>query len=191
MRAPALLLCTVLGVFLTASPGACQGSPSTSLPAGPAPELDPIARLVGAWELHVEQFRPGSEDWIVVPSDTSLVWLEMDGRYVRQRLVLRPPGQRPLTTDFLFSFDPWERRYRVAVLDDLFGLLDVFEGTWEGGTLRVDNVESRTFFSDQGIASRFDLDLEEDRIHVRQWISYDEGATWTELYRGSATRIPR
>lgn len=83
-----------------------------------------------------------------------------------------------------FSFDVAQQRYRVAALDDVSGLLDIFEGTLDAdGALTVDNLRSGTYYADrrgERVHTRlrfapadgglFRLDVQESR---------DRGSHWT------------
>jgi hypothetical protein len=104
------------------------------------------------------------------------------GKYVELRGVFRFHGfAKPIELVFLWSFDPFQKRVRAAVLDDFVGLLDVFEQE-QASPLRVSNVPHGTYFpDDKGRRgnSRFTIhQLERGGIRIEQETSMDGGRTW-------------
>ncbi|MBK8249842.1 MAG: MBL fold metallo-hydrolase [Gemmatimonadetes bacterium] len=150
--------------------------------------LRPLRFLLGRWA--------GTQ----FPADTSrataLPTLELSSEFVpvlggaAYEGRMTAPGYRFVLT---LSFDAAQQRYRVGALDDVSGLLDVFEGTLHGdGALVVDNVRAGTYYVNprgERIHSRltftptagelFRLDVDE---------STDGGGTWKPATRYEAAR---
>lgn len=105
------------------------------------------------------------------------------GKYVELRGVFHFQGfEKPIELLFIWSFDPFQKRVRAAVLDDLVGLFDVFEQE-QASPLRVSNVPHGTYFPDEKGRrghSRFTVyHLERGVIRIDQEVSVDGGKTWT------------
>ncbi len=78
------------------------------------------------------------------------------------------------------SYDQYRDVYRVAVLDDSSGLLDIYEGAVEDGVLRVDNLRADTSYRAGGVEVHFRLvwDMSEPVIDYDIDASVDGGETW-------------
>src|SRR5262249_48952547 len=129
---------------LSAAAQTSPAAPARPTPAapvlrtGPAAELAPFAALVGRFNVALEQYRPKRKEWVPCPVVRSEISREFDGRYLRWRIdVTPPPGEHgePFRVDFLFSWDVWLKTYRIVALDDVVGLLDVYDGRFVDGVL--------------------------------------------------------
>lgn len=114
------------------------------------------------------------------------------GRYVELRGTFRFAGfARPIEIVFLWSYDPFQNEYRLAVLDDYSGLLDVFEQE-SSSPLTLSNVRPGTFFQDaKGRRSynQVTVHFAGDGALRMQWAgSTDEGKTWREYARVTLRR---
>ena len=88
-----------------------------------------------------------------------------------------PGHDRPVAMLLLFSYDPFQKLVRVAILDDLVGLLDGFAGSWQGSELVVTNLACDSRF--HGANSRLTLAMQDaDRFEIRSDVSMDRGKTW-------------
>lgn len=105
--------------------------------------------------------------------------------------VVKVKGGKALTTTletagytFLmyFSYDVDLDRYRITSLDDVSGLLDVYEGTFdESGALVVSNVGTGTGYTYLGARHHNRLRLEPNGDTGWKWeieVTTDLGATW-------------
>jgi hypothetical protein len=102
-------------------------------------------------------------------------YVELRGRYPFAGF------ERPVELVLLWSYDPFQKEYRLAVLDDLVGLLDVFEQD-QSEPLRVANVHHGTYFAaGEGRRgwSRMTVAFANGRLaHIGVESSSDEGKTW-------------
>ncbi|MEM7730170.1 MAG: hypothetical protein AAF311_12990 [Pseudomonadota bacterium] len=89
-------------------------------------------------------------------------------------------GGTAITTHLTLSYDQYRDVYRVAVLDDSSGLLDIYEGTVEDGVLRVDNLRADTFYmaGDMKVHFRLVWDMTDTVIDYDVDASVDGGETW-------------
>lgn len=91
-----------------------------------------------------------------------------------------------ITLQSEFSFDQFRDRYRIAVLDDDFGLMDIYEGRFVSDTLLVaTNLRSDTHFPlEDGRAMHFQLrwDFSEPTVHFDVLLTVDGGANWLPFF---------
>ena len=64
--------------------------------------------------------------------------LRENGRYPGPDAVFEP--------ETIHSFDPYRHVFRSAVLEETAGLMDIYEGSLEGGRLILTNEKSGTFY---------------------------------------------
>ena len=111
----------------------------------------------------------------------------VSGRYVELRGTFDFAGfEKPMEIVMLWSYDPFQKEYRLAVLDDFAGLLDVFEQE-SANPLKLSNVRHGTFFQDaKGRRSYNSVTVHflDDGALRMQWAgSLDDGKTWQEFAR--------
>ncbi|MGB3455644.1 MAG: hypothetical protein WBG08_01960 [Litorimonas sp.] len=89
-------------------------------------------------------------------------------------------GGSPITTHLTLTYDQYRDIYRVAVLDNSSGLLDIYEGTVEDGVLSVDNLRADTFYmyGDTKVHFRLVWDMTGPVIDYDVDASVDGGDIW-------------
>jgi hypothetical protein len=102
-----------------------------------------LAPMAGTWRVETEFFRPKLARWDKGEAFTALVTMRYEGLYIETELV--PPfGTQGYATRMAFSFDKFRKTYRMALIENIVGLLDIFEGGFNGDTLWVDNRRTGT-----------------------------------------------
>ncbi|QLC22963.1 hypothetical protein HFP51_12670 [Parasphingopyxis sp. CP4] len=123
---------------------------------------------------------------------TDLAASEAEGRIILGGHILREDTQieqQPgdlITLQTQFSFDQFRNLYRIAVVDDDFGLMDIYEGRFISDTLLVaTNLRSDTHFPlEDGRAMHFQLrwDFSELVVHFDVLLTVDGGANWRPFF---------
>ncbi|WDI30745.1 DUF1579 family protein [Hyphococcus flavus] len=90
------------------------------------------------------------------------------------------------------SYDPYRKVYRVSVLDDTFGLMDIYEGRFiEENILAVTNLRADTYFplNDEGDRLHFMLrwDMSADVKKFDVLMTRDGGASWSPYFEMTYT----
>lgn len=159
--------------------------------AGAQAQDDPSARQIEA----IARLAPLAGDWVVsgqvmgpggaLALDTG----EAQTRFVfndrgledNARIDLGGEGATHLRT--LFSYDPYRGLYRLSVMDDTFGLLDIYEGDFDdAGRLVVTNLRSDTSYPIEGGQLHFKLVYDfthADGHDFDIYMSADRGENWT------------
>jgi hypothetical protein len=81
--------------------------------------------------------------------------------------------------------------YRKAALDDVWGILDLYQGTIEDGKLVIDNLDAGTFFPiDENTWRGFRLTMELKTERRWMWIDKtdDNGKTWQPAFKSEYVR---
>lgn len=111
---------------------------------------DRLKPFVGEFEGTFEQLNPHQKDaqWTAAPVRLSGRWIVSE-HYAELRGTFRLTGfEKPMEFVFLWSWDPFQKEYRLALLEDFAGLLDVFEQD-STAPLTLSNVSHGTFFEDE------------------------------------------
>ncbi len=128
-----------------------------------AQQTDPGVRARAA----VEKLTPllGSYQLISdYSSDGGKSWTKAEPTTVNFRRILKGMGIREVSTspevpvfhlDTTFSYDQYRSVYRVMVLDDTWGVMDIYEGTIKGGALIVTNIRAQTGFPISADVTRY------------------------------------
>lgn len=153
--------------------------------------LDRLAFMLGTFEVTSEESNPQGE-W--APRPTHRITMERDlydAIMVENRRL--PEGDDGISTMTVFGYDPFREEYRVVVNGSFLGLVDVFEGTFDGGRLVLDNVSSGTsYHAPNGAVYNYQLWFEdtEGPGYARGInISWDGGETFYPWVRGVATPV--
>jgi hypothetical protein len=154
---------------------------------------DPLEPFIGEFTATHEERNHTTSEWMSRPMTLTGRPIA-SGKYVELRGVFHFHGfDKPIELVFLWSFDPFQKRVRAAVLDDFVGLLDVFEQE-QASPLRVSNVPHGTYFPDEKGRrghSRFTVHhLERGVIRIDQEVSVDGGKSWTPGSRLTMTPKP-
>lgn len=157
----------------------------------PSEGMKPLQGLLGTWLITpIQQDSSGS--WVRRPGLPAEFKLALAGKaIVADPTSLLSPGW--VSSIETFSWDPFQRVYRLTWHDSLSGLLDVYEGVIEGSTLRFDNLGSGTFWTTPDGTSyafrlEYDLVATDGVREARVFDSTDGGSTWT-LYQRTEYRM--
>lgn len=141
-----LFACLCLGSF--ASPAYAQQSaapPAGGIAelVGVSAEMERLSPMEGTWKVDAELYRPKLQRWDKGESFTAFFAKRYGGHYIETELVPLS-GTQGYVAHIAFSYDKFRREYRAFFRENIFGLLDIFEGNFEGDTLLVSNRETGT-----------------------------------------------
>jgi len=156
-------------------------------------EESPLAFLEGhegEWIVSGRRATPsGWEDSARLPAQIESLY---GGRaYIETSIIDFGDEQSGLTT--LISWDGFRDVYRIAALDEGFGLLDIYEGRLDSeGRLIATNLRSDTYFA-FGESTRMHFQLRwtfesEDRFLFEVLMTSDGGANWSPYFELIYTR---
>jgi hypothetical protein len=165
----------ILFVFIFAFAAHAQDHPP--LPTSPPEQMNALHALIGTWTATAHSTRPGVE---AAPSTKVTFTRDLKDRFIRMdgSFIFDPKAQPVLIRGY-YSYDRFQNVYRLAILDDAAGLLDVYEGVMRRNEITVTNLRTGTFFGRDRIfgAIRF-LNFSPDGFDVELDGSNDEGRSW-------------
>ncbi|MGB6230577.1 MAG: hypothetical protein WBF53_10670 [Litorimonas sp.] len=177
-----LLLSAACLIGLSAWPAATLAAEPETAAAAVHPHTAAMAKLaplMGDFTLSGTQNNPdGSVSTLV---ETRATGGPVLGRTALKLETVADPGNGyPVRTELTLGYDQYRDLYRIAVLDNSSGLLDIYEGTVEDGVLRVDNLRTDTYYmaGDMKVHFRLVWDLTDPVIDYRVDASVDGGEVW-------------
>ncbi len=110
----------------------------------PHTEMQKLSSMVGNWSLSMEYSPDDGASWQKAPQS------QVEFSYQLKQLVIgeRPTDDAGVTfqTASFYSYDQYRKTYRIAVMDDTWGLMDIYEGNVTDGVLVATNLNSGTVF---------------------------------------------
>lgn len=173
-----------LALLALISIGNAQDDAVPEVSRAPLEAMQRLAVLVGEWDMIVFTTADGGESWDSSPAQIVTLEFEHKGFMLEEiPTQLDSPGFHMRT---YLTYDQYRNVYRKAALDDVWGILDLYEGTLEDGKLVLTNLASGTFFPlDDGRwrGFRLTLELKDDRRWM--WVDKtdDHGVSWQPAFK--------
>lgn len=172
----------VLLALATVTTAQDDGVPAVS--KAPLDAMQRLATLAGEWDMTVFATADGGKTWDGSPAQVVALEYQHKG-FMLEEIPQRLDGPGFHMRTYL-TYDQYREVYRKAALDDVWGILDLYEGTLEDGQLVLTNLGSGTFFpleDGRWRGFRLTLELKDDRRWM--WVDKtdDEGATWQPAFK--------
>ena len=150
----------------------------------PLAKMRALEMLAGEWRMTVYVTEDDGETWAPTPPQ------HVELRFVHKGMMLEEvPGNLDSPGFHMHTFityDQYRNVYRKAALDDVWGILDLYQGEIEGDKLVVDNLDAGTFFPiDENTWRGFRLTMELKPDRRWMWIDKtdDNGKTWQPAFK--------
>lgn len=155
MRRTFLLLAISFAIFASVQGQGFDYSPGFK--AGAPEPMQPLAFLEGAWDvtLYFPQETDATKDaqWAYWDSTSSIITSSYGGALLHEQTPGFPISPNAVGADGLtnwsyqswYSYDRFQNQYRIAIIDNVMGLLDIYEGKLEHNTLEASNLETQTY----------------------------------------------
>ncbi|GHF19396.1 hypothetical protein GCM10017044_12510 [Kordiimonas sediminis] len=194
IRSSILKVAVALCFMTTAA--SVSATENTDKPVRPAVSEKPyammqqLAPLLGSWSMVTSFSQDGGKTWQQSPP------VEVEVKLSHKGMLLSEEPKVPSETEFnmrsFISYDQYRNVYRNASVDDVWGIMDLYEGTIEDGKLVMTNLKSGTFFPISETAWRafrltFDLTAGKRQLHIEA--SDDGGKTWAPSFEVTYTAI--
>jgi hypothetical protein len=139
-----LLLIALSGTTPAAEPEPASERAGIQRYVGRAPEMDRLLGLAGNWRFTMEVLDRESGEWQPGPVFFGTFTAVYDGRYIESEHVMPLSEVQAMRNRLILSYDKFRRRYRLILLEDVVGLIDVFEGEFHGDELLMDDERTNT-----------------------------------------------
>lgn len=184
MKKIVIHIAVALGLFSVVATAEGNRPPVSEKPYAMMQKLAP---LIGKWSMQTEITNDGGATWQKVPVQTVNV------SFRHKDLLL---AEVPETTDgpgfhmeSYISYDQYRKSYRKAAVDDVWGIMDVYEGNEhheEKDKIVFTNLKSGTFFPiAEGVWRGFRLTMEIASPTRTMMIEKtdDDGKSWQPAFR--------
>ncbi|RMB08536.1 uncharacterized protein DUF1579 [Eilatimonas milleporae] len=175
---------TVIAATLSTAYGADDAG------AVPREKMAAFAAMAGTWTTR-SRFTPDKGlTWQEGPPETVDVSLRQRGLALYERP--RTPDGPGFHVESHLTWDQYRNVYRLAAIDDNWGLMDIYEGMLDGNRLILTNLKSGTGFptEDGGMLNfRLTYTVDRDMRTMTVEASSDAGANWFDYYHISYERV--
>lgn len=165
-----------------------QGSSAPEI--GAPAQIRKFHSLIGDWEVQFETRSSPNESFVSHQIKSRIVSI-LGGAFLQEQLSIPASGGTQVELLGILGYDRYRETYRFAWLDDKYAIFDVHEGNWDGDSLVVDNLRSRTTFrfKEQDYFSRMKWhDITANEFRVASDLSMDGGKTWFAQAKGHYVR---
>jgi hypothetical protein len=136
-------LCGPLQAQTAPSPQAAP-PPGIAKYLGRAPQMERLLVLEGAWKFEQAIYRPKKQIWEKGPEFYGVFSRRYGGHYLESEQIIPLGDGTAYMNNLILSYDKFRKVYRMTLQENLVGLLDVFEGDFQGDTLIMDDLKSGT-----------------------------------------------
>lgn len=178
----ALLTVVVVGTEFAAA--------QTDATAAPLAAMQALAVLSGEWVVQSKYSSDDGKTWQESTPNRVSVAMRQKGKILAETPL--EPQKRGFHVESLITFDQYRKVYRMAAIDDYWGLMDVYEGNLEGDALVLTNLKAGTFFPigpDAWRAFRITLELKPEKRMMIVEKSDDGGKSWQPNFEIGYTAI--
>ena len=154
------------------------------------PGVEPRSRVAllngwkGDWVLSTAYSQDGGSTWQNMPENLVTYTSIQKGMAIRE--TVSDPTIAGFHSELTFSFDQYRNHYRLSLLDDTWGVMDMYEGEIEGDQLVMTNLRSDTSFpigNGQSLHFKLSAALEGDTRVTDILASTDKGNSWFPYLR--------
>jgi len=151
----------------------------------PAEAMKKLYIINGHWLSTLFMTQDGGKTWNEYPKRQVRVNSLLNGLLLEQSNVKHDPNSWNMKHSL--SYDQYRQTYRQSIMDDTWGLMDIYEGNIDNqGLLTVDNIKSGTLFPGQNntwFSFRLKIELKNCVRHTHVDVSADKGTTWLPYMR--------
>lgn len=150
----------------------------------PRAELAKLAPLLGTWIQTMSSTSDGGETWQTSAPETVSLVMRNKGLLVAETPHdTSGPG---FNIETYFTYDQYRQVFRMAAMDDVWGLMDVYEGVMSDDGLTVTNLRSQTGFPTEQGLKLFRLQFQMPEGNER-WViidgTFDGGDSWEPAFK--------
>ncbi|MBT5187593.1 MAG: DUF1579 family protein [Kordiimonadaceae bacterium] len=157
----------------------------------PLEKMAKLEGLLGPWETTNYAYSDG--EWKQIATSKVTFLKKLKGKLITEEISNLTPATGFIVETFI-SYDQYRKTYRLAAVDDTFGLMDIYEGDWVDDALfQLTNLRAGTNFPTQdGGSMYFRLSFTELSTDKREFLverSNDNGMTWSPMNKNEMSRI--
>jgi hypothetical protein len=176
----------IVAAFLALAGGAAQGQANErpQVSVKPYTMMQKLAPLAGRWSMTTEITNDGGNTWSKTPASEVTLSFRHKGMLLAEiPAEISAPGFHMET---YLSYDQYRNVYRKAAIDDVWGVMDMYEGAINGDTLILTNLKAGTSFpvgEEKWRHFRLHVELKTPARTMNIEKSDDGGKSWQPAFR--------
>lgn len=150
----------------------------------PLEKMQAFSMITGKWSMTVSITEDNGKTWQATPSQ------DVNINFIHKGMMLEEVASDLSSAGFhmhtLISYDQYRKVYRKSATDDVWGIMDIYEGNLEDEKLVLTNLKSKTYFPvEDNVWRGFRLTLELKANHRFMWIDKtdDDGKSWQPAFK--------
>ena len=158
--------------------------------------MQQLAVMAGSWQLQVSITNDNGNSWQAMPAQQVDIDFTHNDLVLAEQPVKREAGGFSMLT--YLSYDQYRNVFRKAAIDDVWGVMDLYQGKIIGNQLILDNLTAGTFFPVgpkvwRGFRLTVDLFLQQENGEqfrmMRIEKTDDNGNSWQPAFNAKYTKI--
>lgn len=150
----------------------------------PLAKMKDLSVLSGYWDMEVFITQDNGKSWQSTPKQSVSIIAGHKGMMLEERpMNLNSPG---FHMHSFITYDQYRKVYRKAAVDDVWGIMDLYEGKIEDGKLIMTNLRAKTFFpvaENVWRGFRLIIELESPQRSMLIEKTDDNGKTWQAAFK--------
>lgn len=184
------LFTTFIVAYGLAVPAYNIASAQENASAAPLAAMEALAAMQGDWMIQSRFTQDDGKTWQSSGPNRVSITSRQKGLMISERpLETEKPG---FHMENYITYDQYRKVYRMAAIDDYWGLMDVYEGKITDDRLVLTNLKSGTFFpvsAENWRAFRITLELNAGKRLMTVEKSDDGGKNWQPNFEVTYTAI--
>lgn len=188
MKLNIIILAVLVGFAPLGAPAWAVEGERPAVSEKPYGMMQKLVVLEGRWQSVTEMTNDGGQTWQAMPPQMVDIHLRHKGMLLAEIPADTSGGGFHMET--YISFDQYRNVYRKAAVDDVWGIMDMYEGQMVDGRIVFTNLKADTSFPiADGVWRHFRLTLELARPSRQMMIekSDDGGKSWQPAFRVNYT----
>jgi hypothetical protein len=149
-----------------------------------------LDNILGYWQTNHYEYA-SDNTWTLIATSTTEFTKVLKGKLIVEKVKNMHPANGFIVETYI-SYDQYRNLYRLAAIDDIYGLMDIYEGKLENKTLQVTNLRAGTYFpSGENGKMHFRLSFTETTKNNREFLverSDNEGTSWIPMNKSILVR---
>lgn len=183
-----IFLATILFQF-TLFPSLAQQS--NDVEKIPFEKMEKLNFLLGTWD--TTNYAYEDNEWRKIAASSATFSTRLKGKLITEEISNLVPGGGFIVETFI-SYDQYRELYRLAAVDDTYGLMDIYEGDFVAGNVfQLTNLRAGTSFPlGDGSSMYFRLtfaNINSNKLEFLVENSLDGGEIWTPMNKNEMVKV--
>lgn len=157
----------------------------------PLEKMALLSSILGEW--NAVQYAWQNDAWVEIATSKMTYESKLKGKLITEEITDLNPDNVFIVETFI-TYDQYRNLYRLAAVDDTFGLMDIYEGDFiSDNQFQLTNLRAGTNFPSQdGGEMYFRLTFTEIDNNTREFLverSSDMGKSWSPMNMNKMSRI--